>query len=302
MPLSAIRTYGLTKHYGHVAALSELDLEVAPGEVLGVLGPNGAGKTTTIRLLLGLIHPSAGRAEIFGLDCRQDAVAAHRRLAYVPGEASLWPSLTGAETLHLLGQVQGQVDEPYRDQLVDRFDLDLAKKVRAYSKGNRQKLILIAALMTRPDLLLLDEPTNGLDPLMEQAFRHCIYEAKEREQTVFLSSHILSEVEALCDRVGILRAGRLVDIGTLTDLRHLSSLTVEATFDGSIPDLTRVPGVSAVVVEGHTVRCQVQGTIEPLLKVLAVAGVHELLSREPSLEELFLAHYGHAATDGPDSR
>ncbi len=297
MPLSAIRTFGLTKHYGHVTALSDLDLEVAPGEVLGVLGPNGAGKTTTIRLLLGLIHPSAGRAEIFGLDCRRDAVAAHRRLAYVPGEASLWPSLTGAETLHLLGQVQGQVDEPYRDQLIERFDLDPAKKVRAYSKGNRQKLILIAALMTRPDLLLLDEPTSGLDPLMEQAFRHCIHEAKERDQTVFLSSHILSEVEALCDRVGILRAGRLVDIGTLTDLRHLSSLTVEATFDGSVPDLSRVPGVSAVVVEGHTVRCQVQGTIEPLLKVLAGAGVHELLSREPSLEELFLAHYGHAATD-----
>ena len=298
MPLSAIRTFGLTKRYGQVSALSDLDLEVAPGEVLGVLGPNGAGKTTTIRLLLGLIHPSAGRAEIFGLDCRRDAVAAHRRLAYVPGEASLWPALTGAETLHLLGQVQGQVDEPYRDELIQRFDLDPAKKVRAYSKGNRQKLILIAALMTRPDLLLLDEPTSGLDPLMEQAFRHCNHEAKERDQTVFLSSHILSEVEALCDRVGILRSGRLVDIGTLSDLRHLSSLTVEATFDGSVPDLTRVPGVSAVVVEDHSVRCQVQGTVEPLLKVLAGAGVHELLSREPSLEELFLAHYGHAH-DGP---
>ncbi len=292
MTSAAIHTVGLTKRYGNVEVLSDLSLDVSAGEVLGYLGPNGAGKTTTIRLLLGLIRPSAGRSEIFGFDSQGQATEAHRRLAYVPGESNLWPSLTGAETLHLLGQVQGRLDAVYRDQLIERFDLDPTKKVRAYSKGNRQKLILIAALMTRAELLILDEPTSGLDPLMEQAFRRSVHEARERGQSVFLSSHILSEVEALCDRVGILRAGKLVDIGTLADMRHLSSLTVEATFDGSVPDLARVPGVSAVQVDGRVVRCQVQGAVEPLLKVLASAGVHELLSREPSLEELFLAHYG----------
>ncbi len=297
MTTAAIRTSGLTKRYGHVEVLKDLDLEVTEGEVLGYLGPNGAGKTTTIRLMLGLIGPTRGRAEIFGLDSHRQTVDAHRRLTYVPGEASLWPSLTGFETLHLLGRVRGEVDLPYRDELIGRFDLDPSKKVRAYSKGNRQKVVLIAGLMARPDLLILDEPTSGLDPLMEQAFRHCIHEAKERGQTVFLSSHILSEVEALCDRVGILRAGELVDIGTLADLRHLSALTVEATFDGSVPDLTRIPGVSAVEVEGRVVRCQVAGDVEPLLKVLAFSGVHELLSREPSLEELFLSHYGAGSGD-----
>jgi ABC-2 type transport system ATP-binding protein len=292
METLAIRTQGLTKRYGKVDALKDLNLEVTRGEVLGFLGPNGAGKTTTIRLLLGLIRASAGRAEVFGFDAQRQAVQAHRRVAYVPGEASLWPSLTGAETLHLLAKVQGQVDTAYREELIRRFDLNSSMRVRAYSKGNRQKLILIAGLMARADLLVLDEPTSGLDPLMEQAFRHSVFEAKERGQTVFLSSHILSEVEALCDRVGILRNGALVDIGTLSEMRHLSSLTVEATFDGSVPDLTRVAGVNAVQVDGHVVRCQVQGSVEPLLKVLATSGVHELLSREPSLEELFLAHYG----------
>lgn len=288
----AIRAARLGKRYGRVDALKDLDLEVAPGEVLGYLGPNGAGKTTTIRLLLGLIRPSSGMSEIFGFDCQRQPVEAHRRLSYVAGEANLWPSRTGAETLHLLARVQGELDTGYRDELIERFDLDPSKKVRAYSKGNRQKLILIAALMSRPDLLVLDEPTSGLDPLMQQAFRHCIHEAKQRGQTVFLSSHILSEVEALCDRVGILRAGKLVEMGTLAQMRQLSSLTVEATFDGPVPDLSRVAGVSAVQVEGRVLRCQVRGTVGPLLKVLATAGVHELLSREPSLEELFLAHYG----------
>jgi ABC-2 type transport system ATP-binding protein len=288
----AIRTEGLTKRYGEVDALSELDLEVAKGEVVGYLGPNGAGKTTTIRLLLGLARPTAGRAEIFGLDCQRQAVDAHRLVSYVPGEANLWPSLTGAETLHLLGRVQGRVDTAYRDELVGRFDLDPSKKVRAYSKGNRQKVLLIAGLMTRPDLLLLDEPTSGLDPLMEQAFRHCIQEARDVGQTVFLSSHILSEVEALCDRVGILREGRLVEIGTLEEMRHLSSLTVEAVFDAAPPDLVGVAGVKRAVVDGRHVHLEVQGPIEPLIDALAGTGVRELLSREPSLEELFLAHYG----------
>jgi len=296
MAAAAIRTEGLTKRYGDVAALDQLDLEVAPGEVVGYLGPNGAGKTTTIRLLLGLISPTGGRGEIFGLDCQRQPVEAHRRLAFVAGEANLWPSLTGAETLRLLGRAWGSgVDEAYRDELVARFELDPAKKVRAYSKGNRQKVILIAALMTRADLLVLDEPTSGLDPLMEQAFRGSIREARDRGQTVFLSSHILSEVEALCDRVGILRQGKLVELGTLAEMRHLAALTVEASFAGAIPDLSGVPGVSSVQADGRVVRCQVRGPIAPLLKVLAAADVTELLSREPSLEELFLAQYGGGA-------
>ena len=294
---SAIRTEALSKTFGQTEALVSLDLEVPEGEVLGYLGPNGAGKTTTIRLLLGLIRATAGRAEIFGVDCQADPVAAHRRVAYVPGEANLWPSLTGTETLHLLGSVSGRVDIAYRDQLIERFEFDPTRKVRAYSKGNRQKLILIAGLMTRADLLLLDEPTSGLDPLMERAFRDCAAEARERGQTIFLSSHIMSEVEALCDRIAILRAGRLVEVGTLAEMRHLSALTVEAELDGSVPDLSSIPGVDGVEVDGDRIRCQVVGSVEPLLGVLVAAGVRHLVSREPSLEELFLSHYG--ADGGP---
>ena len=199
----AIRAERLGKNFGDVVALAPLDLEVAAGEVVGYLGPNGAGKTTTLRLLLGFLRPTSGKAEIFGLDVHRDTVAAHRRIGYVAGETSLWPSLTGAETLHLLGRVQGSVDLAYRDELIERFAFDPSKKVRSYSKGNRQKLGLIAGLMSRADLLLLDEPTSGLDPLMEREFRRCVLEAKQAGQTVFLSSHILSEVEALCDRVAI---------------------------------------------------------------------------------------------------
>jgi ABC-2 type transport system ATP-binding protein len=290
--VAAIRTSGLSKSFGRMVALHRLDLEVASGEVLGYLGPNGAGKTTTIRCLLGFARATAGRAEIFGVDVQAHPARAHARVAYVPGEANLWPGLTGAETLHLLGRVQGTVDTGYRDELIERFKLDPSKKVRAYSKGNRQKVLLIAALSTRADLLVLDEPTTGLDPLMEQAFRDCIGEARREGQAVFLSSHILSEVEALSDRVAILRAGELVEVGTLAQMRHLSALSVDATFDTTPPDLSRVPGVTAVEVHGNQVRCQVVGSVEPLLGVLAASGVHQLLSREPSLEELFLAHYG----------
>ena len=289
---TAILAEGLAKRFGAFQALAGLDLAVARGEVLGYLGPNGAGKTTTIRLLLGMLRPTSGRAEIFGLDVQRDTVAAHRRLAYVGGETSLWPSLTGAETLHLLGRVQGRADPAYRDELIERFAFDPSKKVRSYSKGNRQKLALIAGLASRADLLLLDEPTSGLDPLMEREFRRCVLEAKAAGQTVFLSSHILSEVEALCDRVAILRGGRLVEAGTLADLRHLSALSVEATFTAAPPDLSAVPGVSDVEVDGNRVRLQVHGSVEPLLERLAAARVTQLLSREPSLEELFLAQYG----------
>jgi len=234
----AIRAEGLSKRFGGLDALAPLDLEVEASEVLGYLGPNGAGKTTTIRLLLGLLRPTSGTAEVFGLDVQRDTVAAHRRLAYVAGETSLWPSLTGAETLHLLGRVQGRVDPAYRDELVERFAFDPSKKVRSYSKGNRQKLGLIAGLASRADLLLLDEPTSGLDPLMEREFRRCVREAKAAGQTVFLSSHVLGEVEALCDRVAILRGGHLVEVGTLAEMRHLSALSVEATFTQAPPDLS----------------------------------------------------------------
>jgi ABC-2 type transport system ATP-binding protein len=294
----AIRTTGLAKSFGATAALRPLSLEVAEGEVLGYLGPNGAGKTTTIRCLLGLVQASAGRAEIFGVDAQARPGEAHRRVAYVPGEANLWPGLTGAETLHLLGRVQGMVDDSYRDELVGRFQLDPSKRVRAYSKGNRQKVLLIAALSSRADLLILDEPTSGLDPLMEQTFRECVAQARGRGQAVFLSSHILSEVEALSDRVAILRAGELVEVGTLAQMRHLSALSVDATFTAAPPDLTKIPGVTAVEVDGNRVRCQVVGSVEPLLGVLAASGVHQLLSREPSLEELFLAHYGREPATG----
>ncbi|HLU45830.1 MAG TPA: ABC transporter ATP-binding protein [Natronosporangium sp.] len=297
-----LRTEGLTKRYGTVTALDRLSLEVVPGEVFGYLGPNGAGKTTTIRLLLGLIRPTAGRAEIFGLDTHAEKIRVHQRTAYVPAEAALWPSLTGTETLHLLAKLHGEVDPGYRDQLMERFDFDPSKKVRAYSRGNRQKINLIAAFASRADLLIMDEPTYGLDPLMEQAFRECVREATDRGQTVFLSSHVLAQVEALCHRVAILRAGRMVEIGTLAELRHLSALTVSATFPGPPPRVDHLPGVSGVTVTGNTLTCQVRGSIDPLLAVLADAHPYTLRSREPSLEELFLQQYGeeepHARTDG----
>jgi ABC-2 type transport system ATP-binding protein len=300
---AVIRTRGLTKRYGGRFALKDLDLEVYRGEVLGYLGPNGAGKTTTIRLLLGLIAPTCGSATVFGLDVQRQAPEVHKRVAYVPGEINLWPGLTGQETLALLGRVHGRLDPAYRDELIARFAFDPSLKVRAYSKGNRQKLILIAALMTRADLLLMDEPTSGLDPLMERTFRACMAEARRNGQTVFLSSHILSEVEALCDRVAILRGGALLQIGTLADMRHLAAVTIQATFEGAPPDVTGVPGVQAVETQEHSLRCRVTGSVEPLLRVLAAAGVRELLSAKPSLEELFLAHYGAAgAAGGGDGR
>lgn len=288
----ALKTKGLTKHYGSFAALTSLDLEIKRGEILGYLGPNGAGKTTTIRAILGLIKPTSGTAEIFGLDSQKSKIEAHKFLAYVPGEAALWPSLTGAETLHLLGALHGKVDKQYQNVLIKRFQFDPNKKVRAYSKGNRQKVNLIAALSTRADLLIMDEPTSGLDPLMEQAFRESVMEAKKNGQTVFLSSHILEEVEALCDRLGILRAGKLVELGTLEEMRHLSALTVEAIFEGAPPKVAHVQGVSGIKVTGHQLTCQVQGSIDQLLNVLAAAHPKTLLSREPSLEELFLSLYG----------
>jgi ABC-2 type transport system ATP-binding protein len=295
--MTAIRTERLSKRYGDTLALDELDLAVGEGEVYGYLGPNGAGKTTTIRLLLGLHRPSAGRSELFGVDAWTQPVTAHRRVAYVAGEPFLWPSLTSAETFEFLARLQGGVDVAYREVLVERFQLDTNKKIRALSKGNRQKVQLVAALATRAELLLLDEPTSGLDPLMEVAFRECVNEAKARGQAVFLSSHILSEVEALCDRVGILRAGRLVDEGTLTELRHLGAQTVEVTFAGPAPQIEPLPGVQVQSAGPNAVRFEVTGSVGPLIAALARHPVAALTSREPSLEEIFLHHY-----DGSDGR
>jgi ABC-2 type transport system ATP-binding protein len=289
--MTAISTVGLSKRYGETLALDGLELEVAEGEVYGYLGPNGAGKTTTIRLLLGLHRATSGRAELFGVDAWNDPVRAHRRVAYVACEPFLWPSLTSAETFELLAQLRGGTDVAYRRQLVERFQLDTRKKIRALSKGNRQKVQLVAALATRADLLLLDEPTSGLDPLMEVAFRDCINEAKDRGQTVFLSSHILSEVEALCDRVGILRKGKLVDQGTLAELRHLSAQTVEVTFDGAAPEMRALPGVRVEPAGRNALRFDVSGPVQPLLAALADHPVATLSSRELSLEEIFLHHY-----------
>lgn len=259
--VDAVRIRGLAKRFGRVQALAPLDLDIRRGEVLGCLGPNGAGKTTLIRLLLGLLRPTAGRAEIFGLDAFRDAARCHARLAYVPGETNLWPALTGQQTLRLLGNLHGEVDARYQAELIELFQLDPLGKVANYSKGNRQKVSLVAALSTRAELLLLDEPTSGLDPLMEEAFRKCVQVARRRGQTVLLSSHLLSEVEALCDRVAILRHGTLADLGTLEQLRRLSALQVQISFAGPPPNLAAVPGVTVQLVHSGTVRLQLRGAV-----------------------------------------
>ncbi len=291
-----IRTERLSKRYGSTVALEGLNLLVRQGEVYGYLGPNGSGKTTTIRLLLGLHRPSGGRAELFGVDAWRQPVRAHRRVAYVAGEPFLWPTLTSAETFEFLARVRGGTDVAYRDQLVERFRLEESKRVRALSKGNRQKVQLIAAFASRADLLILDEPTSGLDPLMEVAFRESVHEAKDRGQTIFLSSHILSEVEALCDRVGILRQGRLVDEGTLDELRHLGAQTIEVTFEGPVPSLPQLPATSVASAGPNALRFEVSGPVGPLISALAGQPVLAMRSREPSLEEIFLHHYD--STDG----
>jgi ABC-2 type transport system ATP-binding protein len=286
-----IRFQQTTKRFGDLTALDRLDLEVGRGEIVGVLGPNGAGKTTALRTLLGLMKPTEGRTEVLGIDAWRDPVTAHRRLAYIPGDVAVWPELTGAQILDLLGTTAGGYDRAVRAELVERFNFDPGKRGRSYSKGNRQKVAIIAALMTRAPVLVMDEPTSGLDPLMEATFQDCLREGKERGQTILLSSHILSEVEAVCDRVAVLRKGVLVEEGTLADLRHLHATTVEATFSGPAPILDRVTGVEDVVVADGTIRLQVHGSTDPLLKALATAEVHSLQMREPSLEELFHAYY-----------
>ncbi len=290
MAVAAISTHGLTKHFGPVVALDELDLEVHPGEIFGFLGPNGAGKSTTIRLLLGLIHATRGTAEILGVPAR-DVRRAHRHVGYVPGDVALWPQLTGTETLDLLGRVSGGVHLGYRSELLERFELDPSTRVRSYSKGNRQKVALVAAFMARPDVLLLDEPTAGLDPLMEEEFQRLAREVAAEGRTIFLSSHILDEVEDLCDRVGILRAGRLVEVAALEDLRRLHTVVVEVLLDGPVPRLDDVPGLGDLTPIDGGFRVAVTGTPAALLDRLAGLPVTRLRTEEPSLEQIFLTYY-----------
>ncbi|WP_278262086.1 ABC transporter ATP-binding protein [Nocardia sp. AG03] len=289
-PVVEIR--GLRKTFGRFTALDGLDLTVRPGEIHGFLGPNGAGKSTTIRVLLGVLRASGGEATLFGRDPWTDAVALHHRIAYVPGDVTLWPSLSGGETIDLLARMRGGIDQQRRAALIERFELDPTKKSRAYSKGNRQKVALVSAFSANADLLILDEPTSGLDPLMEQVFQDCVREAAGRGATVLLSSHILSEVEHLCDRVTIIRAGRTVESGSLDQLRHLSRTAITAELSGDPGDVAALPGVDDVERDGSTLRCQVDAEhLGALIRVLGDAGVRSLTSAPPTLEDLFLRHY-----------
>ncbi|HEX2133893.1 MAG TPA: ABC transporter ATP-binding protein [Actinophytocola sp.] len=292
MSTPAIRASGLSKRFGAVLAVDDLSLRVEPGEVFGFLGPNGAGKSTTIRMLLGLARPSAGTARIFD-DPASDVRRAHRHLAYVPADVALWPTLTGAEVLELLGRVGPGTDREYRAELVRRFALDVDRPARTYSTGNRQKVALVAAFATRAPLLVLDEPTSGLDPLMEREFRRCVAEARERGQAVFLSSHQLTEVEAVCDRVGILRAGRLVEIAGIAELRRLRRTVVEVSYRDTPPSLVDVPGVVAVEpLAPQRVRFTLSGPPGPALRALSDGDPTAVSMREPALAEIFLEYYG----------
>jgi len=296
---SAILVSGLVKTFGKTRALDGLDLSVQSGEVHGFLGPNGAGKSTTLRVLLGLIRKDSGEARLLGGDPWREAVKLHRRLAYVPGDVTLWPGLTGGEIIDLLGRMRGGLDPKRCAELLERFELDPRKKARTYSKGNRQKVALVAALASDAELLLLDEPTSGLDPLMEAAFRGCVEEEQRSGRTVLLSSHMLSEVEALCDRVTIIRDGKAVESGTLSDLRHLSRTSISAELARTPVGLDGLPGVHSLRVEGNRVRCQVDASgIDGLLGHLTPFGVRSLISQPPTLEDLFLRHY---ETEGRDA-
>lgn len=301
--MAIIETENLSKVYttgdGAVRALDSLNLSVQQGEIFGYLGPNGAGKTTTIRLFLDLIRPTAGRAAIFGLDAQANSVALHRRIGFLPGELSLWKNLTGQEVVNFVGRVRGGYDAAYVRRLVERLQLDLKLRVRAYSSGNRRKLGLLVALMNQPELLILDEPTNGLDPLMQQTFNDLMREAQREGRTVFLSSHVLSEVQAICDRAAVLRAGRLKAVERISDLTHAEFrwVTVQLRDTARLDTaLAAVPGISDVAVNGDTIRLRLSGDFDPLLRALSDCYVVDLHVREPSLEEIFLTFYG----DGTD--
>ncbi len=296
----AVATAGLVKTFGRTRALDGLDLSVEYGQVHGFLGPNGAGKTTTIRILLGLLRADAGEVALLGGDPWADVVALHRRLAYVPGEVTLWPKVTGGEVIDLVGRLRGDLDHRRRDELLERFELDPMKKARTYSKGNRQKVALVAALASRAELLIMDEPTTGLDPLMEAVFQECVREAKVQGTTVLLSSHILAEVEALCDRVTIIRSGRAVQSGTLSELRRRSRTSVSAQTDRPPAGLDALPGVHDVDLDGSRVTFTVDNDqLSPAMQLLIDHGLRGVTSQPPTLEELFLREYGTATELGP---
>ncbi|MGK3199643.1 ATP-binding cassette domain-containing protein [Amycolatopsis sp. MEPSY49] len=289
---NAIAISGLHKSFGRTKALDGLDLQVPTGEVHGFLGPNGAGKSTTVRVLLGLLHADSGDVRLLGGDPWKDAASLHRRLAYVPGDVNLWPNLSGGEVIDLLGRLRGGLDEKRRADLIERFDLDPKKKGRTYSKGNRQKVAIVAALASRVDLLILDEPTSGLDPLMEATFQYAIQEEREQGRTVLLSSHILAEVEALCDKVSIIRNGKTVESGTLAELRHLTRTSITAELAGPPNGLTKLANIHDLKVEGNRVRFDVETrSLDDALRQLTEVGVRSLVSQPPTLEELFLRHY-----------
>jgi ABC-2 type transport system ATP-binding protein len=287
-----IHVSGLVKDFGKFRALDGLDLSVRAGEVHGFLGPNGSGKSTTIRVLLGMLRATAGEVRLLDGDPWADATELHRRLAYVPGDVNLWPQLTGGETIDLLGRLRGGLDERRRQAMLERYDLDPTKKGRAYSKGNRQKVALVAAFSSDVELLVLDEPTSGLDPLMEEVFRACVDEERDRGRTVLLSSHILSEVESLCDRVSIIRSGRTVETGTLAEMRHLTETSVDVTVTGPPPSATELPDARDLEVDGHRLRFLVPtARLGATLEVLGKCGIESLVSQPPTLEQLFLRHY-----------
>ncbi|MGX7823536.1 ABC transporter ATP-binding protein [Actinokineospora sp. 24-640] len=289
---TAISVSGLVKTFGPTRALDGLDLTVRTGEVHGFLGPNGSGKSTAIRVLLGLLRADSGQASLLGGDPWRDATALHSRLAYVPGDVSLWPTLSGGEVIDLLGRLRGGLDNRRRDELLERFDLDPRKKGRTYSKGNRQKVALVAALASDVELLIMDEPTSGLDPLMESVFQECVLEERDRGRTVLLSSHILAEVESLCDRVSIIRLGRTVETGTLSELRHLTRTTISAELAGPPNGLAGLAGVHDLEVRGNHVSFDVEtAALDDALRALSESGVRALTSQPPTLEELFLRHY-----------
>jgi len=290
---TAIATSGLVKTFGPTRALDRLDLAVETGEVHGFLGPNGAGKSTTIRVLLGLLRADSGRVEVLGGDPWHGAVALHRRLAYVPGDVELWPNLTGGEAIDLLGRLRGGLNQARRAELIERFDLDPTKKGRTYSKGNRQKVAIVAALASDAELLVLDEPTAGLDPLMEVVFQDVVNQLQAEGRTVLLSSHILAQVEKLADKVSIIRQGKIVQSGTLTELRHLTRTTIEADTSKRVAGLERIPGIHDLEATDGRVRFAVDGdSLDDAVRALGQFGIRSLTSHPPTLEELMLRHYG----------
>jgi ABC-2 type transport system ATP-binding protein len=292
-----IQAEKLTKSYGEHRGIVEVDLTVNEGEVFGFLGPNGAGKTTTIRTVLDLIRPTSGRALVFGIESTADPVAIHRRIGYIPGEFTLYDRLTGGQTIQYFANLRGGVDEAYQRSLIERFDIDPKRRYKELSKGNKQKIGLVIALQHQPELLILDEPTSGLDPLVQQSFFELVREAREAGRTVFLSSHILSEVERTADRVAIIRDGRIVKLGSVESLRDLAHHQVELRFTGPVPTeaFAKLDGVSEVAAEDHVLRMRVSGPITPVVRAAAAYELLDFVSREPTLEETFLAQYGHGS-------